>query len=62
MPWALKPSIKPAGVLPNSKWVFNGQAPNSGITKLNLLLKVGVILDGLIIPQQINEERSATIP
>lgn len=39
MPWALKPSIKPAGVLPNSKWVFNGQAPNSGITKTQFTVK-----------------------
>ena len=39
MPWAIKPSIKPAGVLPNSKWVFNGQAPNSGITKTQFTIK-----------------------
>lgn len=39
MPWALKPSIKPAGVLPNSKWIFNGQAPNSGITKTQFTVK-----------------------
>ncbi|KAI3405070.2 hypothetical protein KGF56_002155 [Candida oxycetoniae] len=39
LPWDLKPSIKPAGVLHGGKWVFNGMAPNSGITKTQFTVK-----------------------
>ncbi|KAI5968370.1 hypothetical protein CANMA_002361 [Candida margitis] len=39
LPWDLKPSIKPAGVLPGGKWEFNGQAPNSGISKTQFTVK-----------------------
>ncbi|KAG5422226.1 hypothetical protein I9W82_001321 [Candida metapsilosis] len=39
LPWDLKPSIKPAGVLPGGKWEFNGKAPNSGVSKTQFTVK-----------------------
>ncbi|KAI5948988.1 hypothetical protein KGF57_005051 [Candida theae] len=39
LPWDLKPSIKPAGILPRGKWVFNGKAPNSGVSKTQFTVK-----------------------
>lgn len=39
LPWDLKPSIKPAGVLPGGKWEFNGKAPSLGISKTQFTVK-----------------------
>ena len=39
LPWDLKPSIKPAGVLPNGKWTYNGPAPNSGVTRTQFTVR-----------------------
>ncbi|KAL6452786.1 hypothetical protein SBY92_000127 [Candida maltosa Xu316] len=39
LPWALKQSIEPAGVLHQGKWMFNSRAPNSGISKSQFTVK-----------------------
>ena len=39
MPWVLKQSIRPAGVLPKSKCIFNSEAPNSGVTNCQFTVK-----------------------
>ncbi|EGW31573.1 uncharacterized protein SPAPADRAFT_62189 [Spathaspora passalidarum NRRL Y-27907] len=41
LPWdsIMKPSIKPAGVLPKGRCIFNGMAPNSGVTKTQFTVK-----------------------
>ncbi|KAI5952661.1 hypothetical protein KGF54_003528 [Candida jiufengensis] len=39
LPWDLKPSIKPCGILKGGKWEFNGKAPNSGVTKTQYTVK-----------------------
>lgn len=39
LPWDLKPSIKPAGVLPGGKCELNGLAPNLGVSKTQYTVK-----------------------
>ncbi|RCK64409.1 hypothetical protein Cantr_00031 [Candida viswanathii] len=39
LPWVLKQTIRPAGVLPKSKCVFNSEAPNSGVTNCQYTVK-----------------------
>ncbi|RCK57535.1 hypothetical protein Cantr_06469 [Candida viswanathii] len=39
LPWVLKQSIRPAGVLPKSKCIFNSEAPNSGVTNCQFTVK-----------------------
>ncbi|KAL6452977.1 hypothetical protein SBY92_000322 [Candida maltosa Xu316] len=39
LPWLSKESIKPAGVLSQGKWLFNSEAPNSGVTKSQFTVK-----------------------